>query len=177
MPSRPLKIGAPTIDRAVRADLAAVYEEIMWLASRPNVTPSMARAWYTHVAAGRFSRRIRHFSGKVSRAAVASTVEDPTAALRLEHHARIQTALTQLVQAHKRRKRPAPAAFARLVLACEHVHLVTFAENYAALRHRGDYRKAGIQLVAWRRVPKEVRQVLWPRMLRGRVANAADFRP
>ena len=50
----------------------------------------MARAWYTHVVAPRLSRRIRHFSGKVSRAAVA----DPEAVLGLEHHARLQSTLT-----------------------------------------------------------------------------------
>ncbi len=160
-------------DRMLRAELAAVYEEVMWLASRPNVTPSMARAWYTHVVAGRLSRRIRQFSGKVSREAIA----DPNATLRLEHHARIQTTLTQLVEAHRQRKRLNPTAFARVVLECENVHVVTFRENYDAMRHGGDYKSAGIELVAWRSVPKEVRQVLWSKMLRGKVANAGQFAP
>jgi hypothetical protein len=161
------------IDRGVRGELAALYEEVMWLAARPNVTPSMARAWYTHVVAGRLSRRIRRFSGKVSREALAN----PESALRLEHHARIQTKLTQLVEAHLKRNRPAPGSFVSLVLDCENVHIVTFGENYAAMRNDGDYAKSGIKLVAWRNIPKKQRETLWQRMLRGKVANAADFAP
>jgi hypothetical protein len=163
----------PLIDRAIRSELAALYEEVMWLAARPNVTPSMARAWYTHVVAGRLSRRIRCFSGKVSREALAN----PESALRLEHHARIQSKLTQLVEAHLNRKRPDPRSFVRLVLDCENVHIVTFAENYAAMRNDGDYTKSGINLVAWRNIPKKHRATLWQRMLRGKVANAEDFPP
>lgn len=45
-----------TIDRAIRAELLAAYEDVMWLARRDGVTPSMARAWYTHIVAGRMSR-------------------------------------------------------------------------------------------------------------------------
>lgn len=160
-------------DRAIRSELAALYEEVMWLAARPNVTPSMARAWYTHVVAGRLSRRIRHFSGKVSREAIAN----PASTLRLEHHARIQTKLTQLVAAHLKLKRPNPRSFVRLVLDSENVHIVTFAENYAAMRNDGDYRKSGIRLVSWQAIPKAQRKALWAKMLRGKVANASDFGP
>ncbi len=143
----------------------------MWLAARPNVTPSMARAWYTHVVAGRFNRRIRHFSGKVSREAV-SNLE---ATLRLEHHSRIQTTLTGLVAAHLKRKRPSPHEFVRTVLECENVHIVTVAENYAAMSNNGDYRRAGIKLIAWRSIPEARRKTLWAKMLRGKVANAIQF--
>lgn len=150
-------------DRALRGELAA----------RTKVTPSMARAWYTHVVAGRLSRRIRHFSGKVSHEAIT----DSKATLRLEHHARIQTTLTHLVAAHLKRKRPNPQEFIRVVLECENVHIVTFAENYAAMRNGGNYRRAGIKLIAWRTIPKERRQILWTKMLRGKVANATQFAP
>ena len=163
----------PSVDRAVSSELAALYEEVMWLAARPNVTPSMARAWYTHVVARRLSRRIRYFSGRVSREAIAN----PESTLRMEHHARIQTRLTQLVEAHLKRKRPDPQPFVRLVLDCENVHIVTLAENYAARRNGGDYRKAGIKLVAWRAIPKKRRETLWLKTLRGKVANASSFAP
>jgi len=145
----------------------------MWLAARTNVTPSMARGWYTHVVAGRLSRRIRHFSGKVSREAISH----PNATLRLEHHARIQTKLTHLVEAHLKRKRPNPQEFIRVVLECENVHIVTFAENYAAMRNDGNYRRAGIKLVDWRAIPEPRRRTLWTKMLRGKVANASQFAP
>lgn len=159
------------MDPAVRQELLLLHEEVMWLAARPNVTPSMARAWYTHVVAARLSRRVRMFSGKVSRAAAS----DPRATLRLEHHARIQATLTALVRAHLERKRPSAHEFARVVVECESVNIVTVAENHAAMRSKGDYRQAGIQLVPWRSVSKADRQILWTRMLRGKVANAADF--
>jgi len=145
----------------------------MWLARRSDVTPSMARAWYTHVVAGRLSRQIRKFAGKVSQEAIAN----PDATLRLEHHARIQTKLTALVQAHLDRKRPRAQEFIRLVLDCENVHIVTFTENYAAMTHDGDYKLAGINLRSWRSIPKQRREVLWAKMLRGKVANADSFAP
>jgi hypothetical protein len=161
------------IDPIIRSKLVALHEEIMWLAARPNVSPSMARAWYTHVVAGKFKRHIRLFSGKVSQEAISDT----DAVLRLEHHARIQTTLTQLVAAHLKRKRPSANEFVRAVVECENVHIVTFAENYTAMSNDGNYRRAGIKLVAWRSIPVERRQVLWAKMLRGKVANAAQFKP
>jgi hypothetical protein len=163
----------PAIDPDLRAQLVSLYGEIMWLAARKNVTPSMARAWYTHVAAGKFSRRIRHFSGKVSAKAAAN----PRAVLRLEHHARIQTTLTQLVAAHLKRRRQNPAEFIRVILRCENVHIVTFAENYDAMKSDGSYQRAGIKLIAWNKLPERRRNVLWSKMLKGRVANAVKFAP
>ncbi|MCX5723562.1 MAG: hypothetical protein NTX84_03385 [Nitrospirae bacterium] len=159
------------IDPTLLDELLALYEEVMWLAARPKVTPSMARAWYTHVVAGRFRLRIRHFSGKVSHAAAS----DPLAVLRLEHYSRIQTKLTALVGAHRKAKRPKPEEFIRMILECEKVHIVTFAENYDAMRAGGDCRKAGIRLLSWHSIPRERRQVLWSRMLRSKVANAGEF--
>ncbi len=159
------------IDPNIRKDLTEVYEQLIWLARRPGVTPSMARAWYTHIWAGRFAKRIRTFTGKVSRAAAA----DPEAELRLEHYLRMQTLLTQLVERHLSLRKPDADEFVRLVIKCERVHIVTFRENYEARKADGDYKKAGIPLVAWNSLPASVRQRLWKRMLRGRVANAEKY--
>jgi hypothetical protein len=54
-----------TTDPTLLAALVSIYEEIMWLATRPNVTASRARAWYTHVMAESVKLRVRHFSGLV----------------------------------------------------------------------------------------------------------------
>src|SRR6266702_122953 len=118
--------------------LKAVYEEMMWLAERPGVSASLARSWYTHVRSG--GLRLTQFSGKVSRAALA-----PKAVLRLEHYRRIQTGLTQLVERHKKLKRPNAAEFIRFLRAAERVHIVTFRENYEALKAKGKYKTAGIE--------------------------------
>jgi hypothetical protein len=135
------------------------------------VTPSAARAWYTHIMAGGLARQVRRFTGKVSSAAVS----DPSAVLRLEHYARIQTTLTALVSRHLAQKRGRPSEFVNTVIRTECVHIVTFQENYAAMRHGGNYRRAGIKLVSWNRIPRAKRVRLWRRMLKGRVANAEDY--
>jgi hypothetical protein len=46
--------------------LTSIYEEVMWLAERPNVTASQARGWYTHIMAESVKRRLRKFTGSVS---------------------------------------------------------------------------------------------------------------
>jgi len=154
-----------------RRRLKAIYAEVMWLARRLDISPSDARAWYTHVVGGGLARQIRRFTGKVSAAAVA----DPSAVLRLEHYTRIQTTLTSLVRRHLALKRPRPSEFVSTVIRAERVHIVTFKENYAAMHHKGNYKRAGIKLVAWNRIPRAKRLVLWRKMLRGRVANAARY--
>lgn len=165
--------GRRRFDARVRNDLTAIYEEIMWLARRPNVRPSAARAWYTHVMSGSVRRRVRRFTGKVSARAVRSK-EGP---LRLEHYKRIQTTLTQLVARHLARKKESPREFIRVVMDCERVHIVTFAENYLAMRAKGNYRKAGIKLRTWKSLPKKRQIALWRSLLHGKVANAALFAP
>lgn len=160
------------IDPAVRKYLEATYAQMMWLAKQPDITPSMARAWYTHVVAGKVTRRIRQFSGKVSMKAARS----PEDTLRLEHHRRIQTTLTKLVERHLKAKSRDPDEFIRVLCRCEAVHIVTFDENYAAMRAKGNYREAGIKLVAWETLPPKTRRFLWKRMLRGRVANVDKFK-
>jgi hypothetical protein len=154
------------------AMLATVYEEVMWLARRPNTSPSAARAWYTHIASFRLRRYLRRFSGQVSRRAL-----EPGAVLRLEHFKRLQTTLTTLVAEHVKRGIPDPQEFVRIVTECEQVHIVTFLENYEARKAGGDYLKAGILLLDWKDVAPDVQRALWTKMLRGRVSNAPDFKP
>ena len=112
------------IDPARRTALLAIYEEMMWLANRPNVTASAARSWYTHV--GRpIKLKLRRFTGKVSK----SAADDDSAILRLEHFGRIQTTLTQLVERHRKNKKPKADEFVRVLLKCERVHIVTLGES------------------------------------------------
>jgi len=163
----------PPMDTKLTDELTFIYEQVMWLAHKPNVTPSMARAWYTHVCAGRVKMRIRSFTGSVSAAAAA----DPTQTLRLEHFLRIQTRLTQFVKAHIKEGKTDPADFIRLLVECERVHIVTFQENYDALKAKGDYLAACITLVPWQSLPVDHQAKLWVKMLRGRVSNARAFQP
>ena len=155
------------------AELIAIYEEIMWLSHRPNVTASCARGWYTHIMSERVKRRMRQFTGKVSR----SAAESDTATLRLEHFKRIQTTLTSLVARHRESKRPNPEEFVGVLVEYERVHIVTREENYAAMRAEGNYRKAGIELISWRSLPLKRQTTLWKKMLRGKVANAEAYAP
>lgn len=164
---------ADDIQSIVRGDLLSVYEEVMWLAKRSDMSASMARAWYTHVRAHRLSKHIRRFTGKVSMTAAANE----TVPLRLEHFKRIQTTLTQLVRRHVEARRQDAEEFIRVVLDCEQVHIVTFGENYDAMKAKGDYTNAGIVLLDWSAIKSERQQSLWKKMLVGRVANAAAFAP
>ncbi len=157
----------------VRAALETIYEEIMWLSRLPNVTPSKARAWYTHVMAGTLSRHLRRFTGQVS--VLAS--ESPNEPLMLEHFKRIQTTLSDLVERHRRDGRVFSDEFVRLVVEYEQVHIVTRSQNYAAMRAKGDYTAAGIELRVWSTIPPSRQTELWLSMLRGKVANARDYVP
>lgn len=161
------------ISLTVHANLVSIYEEVMWLAKRPNTTPSSARAWYTHVAVQPLRRHIRRFTGKISHSAVIS-IDTP---LRLEHFKRMQTTLTQLVTRHLKAGTLDATEFIRIVLDCEQVHVVTMAENYAAMKAKGVYAVAGISLVDWHDIPKERQLVLWKKVLNGKVSNAAEFAP
>ena len=143
----------------------------MWLSKRPNVTASRARAWYTHIMAESVKRRLRQFTGSVSSEAARSA----GVPLRLEHYLRIQTALTSLVTRHG--EQASLSEFIETLVEHERVHIVTVAENYAAMRAKGDYALAGIQLIPWAELPTGRRTELWLTMLRGRVANAAAYAP
>lgn len=161
------------LDPALRDRLVAIYDEVMWLARRPNVRASCARAWYTHVMSGTVTRRLRQFTGKVSK----SAAKVGAANLRLEHYKRIQTTLTDLVDRHSKCKKGNPEEFLEVLLKCERVHIVTFEENYAAMRAGGNYRKAGIELLPWRSLAPQRQATLWQTMLRGRVSNASTYKP
>ena len=170
--NKALNTQKPVLPNDVEARLRSIYEEVMWLARRPNTTTSMARAWYTHVAGVRLATKLRLFSGLVSKAAIA----EEGVTWRLEHFKRIQTTLTQLVERHLA-EGDDPEEFLRTIVDCEEVHLVTFHENYAAMSAKGDYAAAGIQLVPWKKVPPELQRLLWSKCLRGRVANASAYAP
>ena len=164
-------IDSDYISPELRAALLSIYEEVMWLARRPNVTSGRARGWYTHIMAESVKKRLRQFTGSVSEAAVAS----PELDLRLEHYMRIQTTLTGLVTRHLQSSEPDSEEFIRTLFDYERVHIVTASENYDAMRAKGDYAAAGIKLVSWESIPPERRAVLWQKMLRGKVANAHEF--
>jgi hypothetical protein len=102
---------------------------------------------------------------------------DPEAELQLEHHRRIQTELTCLVQRHYLSRIRNPEDFINSIISLEEVHIVTSTENYAARRARGDYKQARIQLVHFDTLCIEDQRRLWRRMLKGRVVNHADFNP
>lgn len=160
------------VSKELEGHLESVYEEIMWLAKRPNVSPSSARAWYTHVASNSLKRYIRMFSGKVSELSLV-----PGATLRLEHFKRMQTTLTKLIDHHVREGIYSKDEFIKTVINCEQVHIVTLKENYSAMKAKGDYQKAGIRLVLWDSLSDDLKDFLWKKMLRGKVANASEFKP
>ena len=81
-----------------------------------------------------------------------------------------------MVAEHKHRNADDPKDFIRILVEWERVHIVTLRENYDVAKVQGDYAIAGITLVEWIEVPVGVRVVLWQKMLRSRVANAATFR-
>lgn len=145
----------------------------MWLAERPNVTPGRARAWYTHIMAESVKRKLRRFTGWVSTSAAHGSAEQ----LMLEHFKRIQTTLSELVERHRSSRTRDSGEFVQLLIEYEQVHIVTRSENYAAMRAKGNYKLAGIELVPWAILPLDRKSELWRSMLRGRVANASEFEP
>jgi hypothetical protein len=162
----------PDLDPKLHAMLESIYEEIMWLSKRPNVTAGRARAWYTHIMAEAVKRKLRRFTGKVSEAAAAQS-DGP---LMLEHFKRIQTTLTTLVEKHRTEQRSDPNEFIKTLVEFEQVHIVTRAENYAAMRAKGNYQEAGIALLPWGKLSEKLRAELWQKMLRRKVANADVFK-
>jgi hypothetical protein len=167
--SRQLDLTIPLPD-ALNEQLLSLYEEMMWLAARPGITASMARAWYTHIVSTKLARKIRFFTGEVSMAAIS----DPSQRLTLEHFKRLPTRLTSLVE-NDVRNGPNPGAFVSLLRDLEQVRITTVQENYSAMKSDGDYAVAGIELVVWDDIPLDVRQVLWKRVLNGKVMNYAAY--
>ena len=167
--SRQLDLSIPLPDE-LNEQLLSLYEEMMWLAARPGITASMARGWYTHIVSTKLARKIRFFTGEVSR----SAMNDPQQRLTLEHFKRLQTRLTSLVENDTHNGRN-PAAFISLLRDLEQVRITTVQENYAAMKSDGDYVAAGIELVPWDEIPLDVRHELWKRVLNGKVMNFAAY--
>ena len=159
---------------SIKNRLALIYEEVMWLAKRPNTTPSDARAWYTHTASNSLKKHICRFSGMVSKNAA---LENDATKLRLEHFKRIQTTLTKLVIDHLKDGIHNAEEFVQVVLDCEQVHIVTFSENYDAMKAKGVYQDAGIELVEWQTISPNMQHFLWKNKLHGKVMNASDYAP
>lgn len=162
-----------SLDPILRAALESIYEEVMWLAKRPNVTPGRARAWYTHIMAESVKRRLRRFTGFVSAKAAEGTGEP----LMLEHFKRMQTTLSKLVERHCSECADGREEFIATLLEFEQVHIVTRSENYAAMRAKGDYKLAQIQLLPWMEIAPVRQNELWQSMLRGKVANSNNYAP
>jgi len=151
----------------IETKLNSIYKQIMWLARQPGVTPSKARAWYTHVVSS--PRDVCRFTGKVSKKALKEG-----ATLRLEHFNRLQQSLTSLVKRHLKEGDDFKE-FLKEIRRCEKVHIVTFEENNEAMKAKGDYMKAGIELMDWKDIPQKKRSYLWENKLRGKVSNSNEF--
>ena len=82
-----------------------------------------------------------------------------------------------MVRAHIEGKIKAPDEFVNLIFECEQVHIVTRTENYSAMKAKGDYSIAGIELVKWEEIGHSQRSFLWKKMLRGKVSNYKDYKP
>jgi hypothetical protein len=151
-----------------------IYEEAMWLAKRKKqgVTVPYARYWANH-RLGHMALHVRLFTGYVSQVAI-DKLDKP---LVLEHHGRIATTVTDLLEDHVTRNLDDSAAFIALIEALETVHIVTDEENHDARTHKGDYVKAGITLVAWNQIDRGRQQTLFEAKIKGKVSNWRSFRP
>ena len=152
--------------------LTSVYEELMWLANRPFVTPRRARAWYSAVVAEALKRKVRRFTGQVSKAAL----DDIDGKLVLEHYNRLSHSLSELIELHSKGIND-PSKFIELIQKCERVNITTDKENYRIRKLAGDYRLAGVRMVDWQSIDKAAQAKLYQRKLRGQVANASEFAP
>jgi hypothetical protein len=131
-----------------------------------------ARTGYTHWLAPELAREVRTFSGLVSENAIN---HGTNIGLVLEHHLRIQTELTSLIQKHINTGEN-NAEFISEVKRLEQVHIVTKEENIT-LRCKeisGDYSKAGICLIHWKDIPTESR-VFLRKKLTGKISNIDEF--
>lgn len=158
---------------SINARLHSVYEELMWLANRPHVTPRQARAWYSQVLAVPLAAKVRRFSGMVS----AQALREIDGRLVLEHFNRLSHSLSRLIERHLQEQRTDPEEFVSLVQRCEQVNITTDDENHRVQKTGGDYTQAGIELLAWAQIPISYQQRLWISRLKGKVINAAEFRP
>lgn len=165
-----------TIPPGLELALKHAYEEVMWLASRDaaGVTPGMAREWYAGIRSTPLRRQVRQFTGRVSRAAASAPSDEQ---LHREHHLRMRSSLTQLIERHLHDSVNDPSEFVRAVVALEQVDIVTKAENRALQTAKGDPRVAEVEYVDWNTLPLKRRTELWAKMLRNHVLNAVEFDP
>jgi hypothetical protein len=158
---------------AVAERLASTYEELMWLANRPHVTPRQARAWYSQVLAIPMAPKVRRFTGRVSRKAIENINEK----LVLEHYNRLSHSLSRLIETHIEQGINDPTPFLVLIEQCEQVNITTDEENHRVQDAAGDYEAANIELVEWNTLSAQDRAFLWQTKLRGKVSNATDYAP
>lgn len=156
---------------SLRSDLESCYEEIMYLADRPNVSPQRARAWYSSVRREQFKRSICMFTGMVSEKAIVDVNEN----LVLEHPERLSYTISKLISKHAEDKTYNPEEFVDSVIRCEKVNITTDRENHAVRKAEGDYESAKIILIEWRKIDEQRRIELWKNKLNGAVANADEF--
>jgi hypothetical protein len=155
---------------AVNDTLTKCYDVMMYAAKSGAFNSTAVRGIYTHVIGPTLRRRICMFTGKVSRAALANLGGE----LVLEHFHRIQHELTKLVGRHIVEGENCQE-FIDAIYLMEKVHIVTKRENYDALKAKGCYTTANIELVDWNELSPETKGFLRKRMLSSRVANIADF--
>ena len=164
----PARMLSPDLERTLRG----IYEEMMWLAEREEfgVTAPMARYWAVH-RIGKFPQELRVFTGYVSKAALDSGND-----LVLEHHERFDKQISDLVRKHLAENLRDPAAFLAMAGELDSVNIVTDAENKALPSFKGDYAKAGIELVAWNLIKPARQAKIFERKLK-RLSNSHLFRP
>jgi hypothetical protein len=160
-----------TYPQEVTRLLHQIYEDLMWLASRPHVSPCRARAWYSQVFATALAPKVRHFTGRVSRKAAL----DPMGRLCLEHYDRLAFNLSRLIESDLANGIRDPDAFVALIQRCERVNITTDEENHIVQATGGDYEAARVELLDWADLSQDLRVTLWKRLLRRRVANAQDY--
>ena len=161
---------AMTSPLSLNDTLTKCYDVMMYAAKSGVFNPTAVRGIYTHVIGPSLKRRICMFTGKVSRAALANLEGE----LVLEHYHRIQHELTKLVGRHMVEGENCQE-FIDSIYLMEKVHIVTKRENYDAMKAKGCYTAANIELLDWSELSPEVKGFLRKRMLSSRVANISDF--
>ncbi|MFJ2482335.1 hypothetical protein ACIOWE_18850 [Pseudomonas sp. NPDC087598] len=150
--------------------LTKCYDVMMYAAKSGAFNPTAVRGIYTHIIGPGLRRRICMFTGKVSSAALANLEGE----LVLEHFHRIQHELTKLIGRHMAEGENCQE-FIDAIYLMEKVHIVTKRENYNAMKAKGCYTTANIELLDWSELSLEVKGFLRKRMLRSRVANITEF--
>ncbi|GJH34212.1 hypothetical protein CBA19CS91_15665 [Paraburkholderia hospita] len=170
-----------TINNDARARLLAIHAGIVVMAKTGLFTACELRTVYSHGCRAGKGKVYTLFTGKVSKAALATLdpgfIADEMSRLHREHPDRLQAEITALIERQMANGDYDADAFADRVMALERVNITTRGENYAAMRAGGDYQQAQIELVDWSDISADSQQTLWRKMLAGHVANAAEFAP